>query len=101
MNIILRRWRLAPRNYFALCPDKKNPDKPEQCRSIDLDRFFNGLFGTWVNYEAAIHNSKPAEVEECLGLTDKLRQHYTDVDLNFIKHKPTWNRHYKKGITHV
>ena len=98
MNIILRRWRLAPREYFALRPDKKNPDKPEQCRCMDLDRFFNGLVGTWVNYEDAIHNSTPGKLEECVDLVNAIIHHYPNEHCRFIKHKPMWNRHYKKGI---
>jgi len=98
MNVILRRWRRAPREYFALCPDKKNPDKPEQCRCIDLDRFFNGLVGTWVNYEDAIHNSKPAAEDECVEFANAIVSNSLDEPPHFIKHKPTWNRHYKKGL---
>jgi hypothetical protein len=98
MNVILRRWRRAPREYFALCPDEKRPDKPEQCRCIDLDGFFKGLVVTWVNYEDAIHNSKPASEDECLDLVTAITLRDTSKYPRFIKHQPTWNRHYKKGL---
>jgi hypothetical protein len=98
MNVILRRWRRAPREYFALCPDEKRPDKPEQCRCMDLDRFFDLLAGTWANYEDAIHNSTPAKPEDCVDLRIAIEHYGPCEGLRFIKHKPTWNRHYKKGL---
>jgi hypothetical protein len=98
MNIILRRWRRAPRKYFALCPDEKNPDKPVQCRCIDLDPFFKGLVGSWVNYENAIHDSKPASENECPNLVTGITLRNASKHPKFVKHQPTWNRHYKKRL---
>jgi hypothetical protein len=101
MNVILRRWRQAPREYFALCPDEKNPDKPEQCRILEHPDTLTTperLAARWINYEDAIHNSKPATVTECVDLASAIVHQGPYDHVRFIKHKPTWNRHYKKGL---
>jgi hypothetical protein len=99
MNVILRRCRRSPRGYFALCPERTRSDKSEQCVCIKpLSPFSDALRESWINYEDAIHNSKPATVTECVDLASAIVHQGPYDHVRFIKHKPTWNRHYKKGL---
>jgi len=108
MKIILRHWRRAPRDYFALCPVEVHPENPAHCRLFEWrDKEYRGgvleptgkLARLWVNYEIAIHDSTPAKVMECQALANGIVTAVPYTYLSFVKHKPMHNRRYKKGTT--